>query len=246
VEEAAVDERHRPEPVVLAPRDGRLVELKQLRDLLAAACLGRERDEDGHADDQPREGEPSAGAAALGEVAAGRAGVAGLLRQPAEAVRDLGSVGGRCPALGFPVCRDRSLEVTVPDPSRSDVAPRGVRRRCIRQLEDRFPGADGGRVVIEAVEGLAEPQERRAANSGIGRRGHTAVLGCRVRVIAGCGELAGALEELARGIAVDSSTVARLVREPRVAPVVGHRAHDTRRVVPSVPTDPNPLVAAPA
>ena len=158
----------------LAVGDGRLVERRAVR------RSGRPRSRSSAvsetaivtAEDRVR-GERHDRAAAAGEVAPRRPDVAGLLRQPAEPVRDLRLVLGRCPPVRLAVGGDRALQVAVADAGRGDFAPGVVGRGRLGQLEDRLPGRDRAGLVVHPVAGLAGAEQRR--------RGHLRIVEAETR-----------------------------------------------------------------
>ena len=127
-----VDERHRPQPVVLAHRDRALVELEGGKDPVTADRHRGNRHDDRQPDDQPRQRERRAAAAATGEVAPRRASVAGLLGQPAQPGCDLCAVLLRGPTLRLAIGGGGALEVALAHARRSDVAPREIRAGRLR------------------------------------------------------------------------------------------------------------------
>jgi hypothetical protein len=95
----AVEQDDRQQPPDLALGDERLVELERVVDAEAVGGEGR-RERDGNRDPQDRvRGDGEMAAAAAGEVPPRGADVAGLLRQPAEAVRDVALVLERRAAI---------------------------------------------------------------------------------------------------------------------------------------------------
>ena len=140
-----VEERHRPEPPVLAGDDARLAE-PELRDDRVA--LAREHDgqrDDGRdRDDHQGHRQPASIASALGEIALRGPGVAGLLVEPAEPVGDLRLVLARRQLVGFAVGLDRAGQVAVTNPGGGHVAPGRIGRRRLGQLRGR-PATSGPR-----------------------------------------------------------------------------------------------------
>ena len=157
---AAVQQRHREQPPVLAGRDRLLVELEGfVQDLTLGRQDRRQRDDDGRRDQDGRDGQDLRIATTAGEVSPRPVDVAGLLGQPAESVRDLGTVGGGRPPFGLTVGADRGLEIPFADVGGRDVAPGRVRRRRLPDLQDGLPGRQGGAVLAHPEPGLAEPEQ---------------------------------------------------------------------------------------
>ena len=193
---------HGPQPPQLARRDERLVELEEPEQLQAglAGEVGGQRDDHRDREDADGDREPLL-APGPGEVPAGGALVADLLRQPPEPRRDLGPVRLRRPLLRLAVRDDRALQVARAHLGRGDVAPRRIGRGVVGQAGRLLPGRQRLPVVVQAVQRLAEADQRRAGDRDVVEADHPLVEPGGVDEICGRHQLARVVEGRHRRLA---------------------------------------------
>ena len=177
-------------------------------------------------DRRHRERDQRAVTAAAREVALGRAGVAGLLGEPAQPVRDLRLVLRRGPAVRLAVRAHRRPQGAHPDAGGREVPPRPIGGRGLAQLDDRLPVGDRAVLVVQAVARLAQPEQRRGRDGRVVEPDDADVMGGRRLVLAGMEEVVRAREEADRGLARQrpGATGVGLLRGRAV---VVHRGDDT-------------------
>ena len=82
-----------------------------------------------------------------------------LVSQPSRLAIS-GLVLARRSLVGLAIGVDGAGQVAVADAGRRDVAPGRVGERVLGQLEQRLPGLDRRRLVVEAVVDLAQAEQR--------------------------------------------------------------------------------------
>ena len=208
VKQAAVEQRHRPQAPVLPGRDRRLVELERIEQEPAFLReQGRQRDDRAQGDEDHRDRDERAIATTACEVAPRRAGVAHLLGQPAEPVRDLRLVFHRGAAIGLSIGVDGAGQVTVADPGGRHVPPRRIAGRRLSDLDRGLPRRDGRRVVTESIAGLAQPEQCRGRHGGVIEPDDPAEVGGSFGVIAARQGCVARTQQGARLLGAQTTTV---------------------------------------
>jgi len=194
-----MEQRDGEEPVELPVRDRAVNERERLEQRIVRLEDRGERHDDRDAQDRLGQSERAAATARAGEVAVRRAGLAHLLRQPAEAARDLRAILRRGSSVGFAIRVARRGQLAGPHPRARDLAPGPVGARCLRQLHDRLPGAERLGLVIHPEERVAGPEPGFGGHRRVVEPEDPAVIGQGLGRLAGFEVIAGAVEQAPRG-----------------------------------------------